>query len=308
MESRVSYALAGVFVLTLGAAAVAVLLWLAAGGPRHGFTRYLVVMHESVWALPPDAAVRYSGVKVGRVESIRLDPQDPQQVRILLDIYDGTPINTDTHATLQMQGITGIAFVSLSGGSVNARPLTRKPGQPYPVIPSEPSLMQRLDVILTEVGKSLNQVSQRLDFLLSESNMQHLSATLAHLDTISGTLATNSSRIGATLISFDATLKEIRHSAVQLPALIDNANRSIAGLPPLIARLNRSAHRFDLAASKVGAAAIAVQGALPRLNSTLRRLGDAADVYRRLGEQLQSNPSSLLLGAPTPQPGPGEHP
>ena len=306
MESRVNYALVGAFVLALSAAAIAVLLWLAAGGPRHSYTRYLVLMSESVWALPPDAAVRLNGVKVGHVTDISLDPKNPQEVRIALDIIDGTPIKTDTRATLQMQGITGLAFISLTGGSENAPPLTRKAGEPYPVIPSSPSLLQRLDVILTEVGGSLTTVSKRLGILLSDRNMEHLSSTISNLDTLSGTLAANSGRIGDSLTQFDATLHEIRGSASKLPGLIDNVNRSVSKLPTLIDNLNHSTQRFDGAADKVGAAAIAIQQALPQVDSALQQLGDTADTYRRLGERLQHDPSALLYGPMPAKPGPGE--
>jgi phospholipid/cholesterol/gamma-HCH transport system substrate-binding protein len=306
MESRVNYALVGVFVLALSAVAIAVLLWLAAGGPRHSYTRYLVLMSESVWALPPDAAVRYNGVKVGHVTAISLDPQNPQEVRIVLDIIDGTPIKTDTHATLQMQGITGIAFISLTGGSKGAPQLTRKPGEPYPVIPSAPSLLQRLDVILTEVGGSLTTVSKRLGILLSDRNMEHLSSTITNLDTLSGRLAANSSRIGDTLTQFDATLRDIHRSTSKLPGLIDNMNHSVSKLPTLVDKLDHSTQRFNSAADKVGSAALSVQRAVPQVDSALQQLGEAANTYRRLGEQLQRDPSALLYG-PTPRkPGPGE--
>jgi phospholipid/cholesterol/gamma-HCH transport system substrate-binding protein len=306
MESRVNYALVGAFVLALSAAAIAVLLWLAAGGPRHSYTRYLLLMNESVWALPPDAAVRLNGVKVGHVTDISLDPNNPQEVRIVLDIIDGTPIKTDTRATLQMQGITGLAFISLTGGSENAPPLTRKAGEPYPVIPNTPSLMQRLDVILTEVGGSLTTVSKRLGILLNDRNMEHLSSTISNLDTLSGRLAANSGRLGNTLTQFDATLRDIRSSTSKLPGLIDNMNRSVSKLPTLIDKLDHSTQRFNSAADKVGAAAIAVQQALPQVDSALQQLGDTADTYRRLGEQLQHDPSALLYGPTPAKPGPGE--
>lgn len=299
MESRVNYALVGIFVLILGTAMIAIALWLIAGGPRYSYTRYLVLMHESVSALSPNAPVRYNGVKVGYVAGIRLDKHDPQVVRILLDIVDGTPIKVDTRATLQMQGITGIAFIGLSGGAPPSPPLTKTPGEPYPVIPSTPSLLRRLSVILTQVGGSLTMVSKRLGVLLSEQNMKHFSSTMANLDALSGTLVANRSRI-------DATLRNLDTASAKLPGLLDELNRSSAQLPTLIDHLNQSSKRFNKAADALGSASNTVQRSMPQINRAMQKIGNTAATYGRLGQQLQRDPSALLYG-PTPvKPGPGE--
>jgi phospholipid/cholesterol/gamma-HCH transport system substrate-binding protein len=76
---------------------------------------YLAVEEESVAGLNPSAPVKYSGVEIGKVRSITLDPQDPQRVDLLLAIAQGAPIKQDTVAVLKAQGLTGIAYVDLSG-------------------------------------------------------------------------------------------------------------------------------------------------------------------------------------------------
>ena len=54
---------------------------------------------------------------VGSVQEIGLDPEDPQRVRLVLAIERGVPIKQDTVAVLTLQGLTGIAFLDLEGGS-----------------------------------------------------------------------------------------------------------------------------------------------------------------------------------------------
>jgi len=123
METKVNTALVGAFVLALGAALVAGVLWLAAGG---GFqekpTLYLALVGESVSGLNVNAPVKYRGVDVGRVRAIRLDPENPEQVRLLFAIDRGTPIKEDTEAVLKTQGLTGIAYVELDGGTLALPP------------------------------------------------------------------------------------------------------------------------------------------------------------------------------------------
>jgi len=60
---------------------------------------------------------------VGKVQNIKLDPENPQQVQLLFAIEHGTPIKQDTLAVLKSQGLTGIAYVELSGGAPSAPPL-----------------------------------------------------------------------------------------------------------------------------------------------------------------------------------------
>ncbi|AOU97477.1 hypothetical protein BI364_05365 [Acidihalobacter yilgarnensis] len=286
MESRTNYALVGAFVLMLGTGLIAALLWFAAGGPgRHDYEHYLVYTTESVWALPQDAAVRYHGVRVGHVSQIGLDPTNPSRVRLLLDIEHGTPIKADTRATLQLQGITGSAFVSLTGGATSSPPLQRKGQAPYPVIKTSPSLMQRLDVIVNQVGKSVTQSSERLAQLLSDRNIAHVSHALANLDALSANLAGHAGRMDDAIAQFDALMRQTRASTAQLPALM---------------------HHLDQLTAEVSHSARAIQRTLPQTDQALRQFTATVRSYRQLSNQLQQDPSALLYGPTPPTPGPGE--
>lgn len=306
MDSRINYALIGAFVLILGAAGIAILLWLAGGGPKPAHEHYLIYTKESVAGLNPGAPVLYHGVRVGRVASIELEPNDPQKVRILLDIKKGTPIREDVRATIKSQGITGISYIGLSGGSPNAPPLIAKAGQPYPVIPFKPSLFAQLSDIATQTGSSLEQASQRINEVLSAQNIRHLNATLANLDTLSGSLAAESGRIDDAIRQLDDTLKQLHQSSLMLPSILGNLNRGLKPLPNAIANFNQSTQIFNQAANNVSLAAIGIQKTVPQLDRTLRQLDSTAAAYRRLGQELQRNPNALIFGAPKRRPGPGE--
>ena len=151
MEPKVNYTLVGLFVALLGTALLAGVVWLSRTDYRGVYDRYYTYMTESVSGLSADSAVKYRGVDVGRVKEITLNPENPEEVRIALDLVRGTPVKVDTVAVLETQGLTGISTVNLTGGSRDAPPLAAKPGEKFLVIQSRPSFFFRLDLALSRV-------------------------------------------------------------------------------------------------------------------------------------------------------------
>jgi phospholipid/cholesterol/gamma-HCH transport system substrate-binding protein len=139
MEPKVNYILVGSFVAFLGAAVLVGILWLGKTDYRGSYDRYEAYMRESVAGLSVDSTVKYRGVDVGRVKTIVLNPNNPEEVLLTLDIMRGTPIKIDTIAVLETQGLTGLATVNLTGGSRDAPSLQAQDGQAYPVIKTGPS-------------------------------------------------------------------------------------------------------------------------------------------------------------------------
>lgn len=278
MESKVNFAVVGVFVLILGALLVGGILWLSSSKSYgKAYDTYLVYMNESVSGLSLDAPVRYRGVEVGNVRRIELAPGNAEQVRLTLDIERGTPVKQDTVAVLRMQGLTGIAHVELSGESRDSPPLKAAPGEEYPVIRTGPSLMLRLDSAVTVLLANLNRSSESVNALLDEKNRAALRNTLANLERLSGTLAN-------------------------------------AGLPQLVKRIQRSADAFDRMAGEAAHAgsstARAVESvraeALPEARQAIAELRELTASLRRFSEALERNPGMLLQGRPAVPPGPGE--
>ena len=188
MNAKVNYILLGLFVLLLGTAMIGAILWLGSGGPRKNYDRYLVYMTESVSGLSKDAAVKYQGVDIGRVRDISLNPKNPKQVRLLLEIERGTPIKEDTVAILETQGLTGLATVNLTGGERGSKDLTKQEGEEYPVIKSKPSLLGRLDKSLSQLIENLTESSTRFNTLLKDENQAAFSKSLKNLEILTSNL------------------------------------------------------------------------------------------------------------------------
>ena len=160
MESDVKYTLVGLFVIVLGATTLAVVAWLTSATDQRAYDLYRLYSIESVAGLNLNASVTYKGVAVGQVVSIRLDQQFPDWVELILRIERGTPIRKETTATLVAQGITGLAYVELSGGG-ESEPLRPTEEDPMPVIKSSPSLV-------AQVTSALQDFTVKLDRLRSK--------------------------------------------------------------------------------------------------------------------------------------------
>lgn len=290
MEEKVNFALVGVFVLVLSAGLIGGVLWLSSSKSyRASYEIYQSYTKESVAGLNLNAPVRYRGVEVGRVRKIELAPNNVEQVLLTLAIEHGTPVKADTLAVLKTQGLTGLVFVELTGGSRDSPPLLAQGNDGYPVIKSGPSLMVRLDTAITSLLTNLNRSSESLNALMDEGNRHAIKHALADLESSLGNAART----------------------------MENTARLSGDLPQLAQRMQRSADAFDHMTKELAHAATSASGTLdgaqqftsttlPELHQLVLELRVLTGSLRRLSGELEQNPSSLLYGKPAAKRGPGE--
>lgn len=301
METKVNYALVGAFVLILSLAIVAGVLWVSAGGTkRKDYDTYLAYSNESVSGLNRQAPVKYKGVVVGAVQEIGLDPDDPQKVRLVLAIERGVPIKQDTVAVLSVQGLTGIAFLDLEGGSKESPLLApTRPGD-YPVIATRPSLFRRLDTQATALVADLSRAAQNVNQLFDDETRTALQRTARDLDTVMHAIAGRSKAIDAALADAARTM--------------ENSARASAQLTELTRQVGHSADAVARAAETLRATASDATGGvqqfradtLPALHRLLADARAATASLDRLAQQIERSPNALLVGREPMPPGPGE--
>jgi len=290
MEEKVNFALVGVFVLVLSAGLIGGVLWLSSGKSyRTSYDIYQTYTRDSVAGLNMNAPVRYRGVEVGRVRKIALAPNNVEQVQLTLAIERGTPVKVDTLAVLQTQGLTGLAFVELTGGSRDSPPLEVQNNDEYPVIKSGPSLMTRLDSAITSLLSNLNRSSENFNALMDGDNRRAVKHALADLESGLGNAART----------------------------MENTARLSDELPRLAKRIQRSADAFDQMASNLAHASASASGTLdsaqqftsetlPEVHQLVMEMRDLTNSLRRFSGELEQNPSALLYGKPAAKRGPGE--
>jgi phospholipid/cholesterol/gamma-HCH transport system substrate-binding protein len=304
----VNYALVGAFVLVLGAALIAGALWLASGGAfQKKYDLYLAIEEESVAGLNLNAPVKFNGVDVGKVRDIRIDPDNPERVILLFAIERGTPIKDDTVAILKTQGLTGIAYVELTGGTRDAAPLGAKPGSDYPVIQTKPSLSARLENVLTSVLAKLDSTSKNINAILSEENQASFKNALADIATVAHTIAARKETLDAGMANAARTFENSAGASARLGPVIDRVGRAADAIEKMGNEVATTSAGAGKTVSAVGNDVKRLTSeTLPELEGLLGELSVLSTSLRRLTEQTERNPSGLLFGRqPVPE-GPGE--
>ena len=305
-----NYAVVGAFVLILGAALIAGALWLASGGAfQKHYDLYRAIEDESVAGLNVNAPVKYNGVDVGKVTEIRLDADNPERVNLLLAIERGTPIKEDTVAVLNTQGLTGIAYVELSGGARDAPPLRATAGSDYPMIRTKPSLSARLENVLTTVLAKLDSTSDNVNALLSDENRAALTSALADIASVAHTIAARKDAIDAGITGAARTFENTSHATAQVGPVIDRIGRSAHAVEKMGNEVARTSASAGTAVDSVSADAKRFSAeTLPELGRLLGELSVLSTSLRRLTEQTERDPRGLLFGRSPVPAGPGESP
>jgi len=305
METRVAYAAVGVFVIALAATLIGMGLWLGADIETRRYTPYMFLTTESASGITPGTVVRYRGVAVGRVRQLYLD--NPEQVRILLDIEEGTPIKTDTHASIATQGVTGLAYIELTGGTLGAPDLRPGPdGQPA-LIPPSPSLLRRLDVAVSRNLENLDRIAVQLQDLLNEENRAAFSGLIQNLATLSETLAQDRERMSAVLANSERLTRAGAEAFERLPETIDQLETTMTDVRVAAAKFRETSQTLGEASLTTQQEIIELRRNIqPGLDALLRQIEATSGVVEDLARRLRRDPAQLLRGAMPQEPGPGE--
>ena len=320
MEPKVNYVLVGLFVALLGATVLAGILWLGKTDYRGVYDRYVAYMRESVAGLSVNSTVKYRGVDVGRVKDVALNPDNPEEVQLTLDIVRGTPIKTDTIAVLETQGLTGLATINLTGGSREAPPLQALEGQEYPVIRTGPSLFFRLDYaisrLLSEEGLThlladLDMAAKGAAEVLDEENRTALKQTIKDLSEVAQTIAANKSQIeqilNGAVRSADNLAKVTASLNEEVPVLLARINKSAAALGTLTEEFAQTSKAVGAVVKETGGELQRFsQQTLPETGLLVTELRQLASTLTRVARDLEREPNSLVFGRTALPRGPGE--
>ena len=169
IKNNQQYLIVGLFVVISTAILTIVWLWFSASNHR-SYNTYLTVFNEPINGITANSIIRYNGVEVGKIKSIKLDAKDPRNVFIYINVFKEIAISTDTFAVLKIQGITGLSYIDLQlpKESTNKKMLTPHNSEPYPQIPTHLSLLTSLTEQAQSIAKDVQEISTQIKILLNK--------------------------------------------------------------------------------------------------------------------------------------------
>lgn len=303
MEPRAHHVLIGLFtVITLGSALLFA-LWLGKSSVDRDYAWYEIGFNRAVSGLSEGNAVQYSGIEVGDVVRLRLDPRDPRQVRALIRVYSDVPIKQDTRASLALANITGTMNIQLSGGTPQSPRLQGNRADP-PLIQAEPSPLSSLLSNSEELFAQVDRLLTNANRLLSEENAESLTRTLGNLEVVSGALVDQREALGDAMARFgeageqlEAALQGFSRLGETADGLLDEEGRAtLESARRAMQSLEATTARLDgLTARHEGSLARGLQG-VGELDPAMRELHAALRALNRLVRRIEENPADALLG------------
>lgn len=309
METRAHHVLIGAFTIGVFLLALGFVLWMSKSSVDQRYNDYEIVFTEAVTGLSVGGLVQYNGIKVGEVSALKLAPDDPRKVVARVRLDASAPVRQDTRAKLGLQGVTGLAFIQLSGGAPDSPPLLPTQEHPLPVIPSEESALSKLLASGTDVVTSVNDVLLRVNQVLSDENIRRVSATLQHVDELSGALAGQRQDVAATLNQLAAATGELKHTLTTLGSIANSADTLLReDARSMLQTMQKTLASVDKLAASTGALVDTNRGAINQFASQdLRQIGPAIIELRETLRSLRQvsdkfgASDSLLLGRDQPK-------
>ena len=216
----------GVFLIVTTFIIIATLFYLVGASILEVRDEYYVILQGGSGGLEAGSQVRLNDIVVGRVESVRLDPDDPSIVRVTISLDHGTPVTVDTVATPEMANITGTKRLAMHGGTKNSVRL--KPGDEIKAVDSD------LTMITTKVVNISNQIETLLDNLNSltkTENVTNVSNVIAEVEGITKKvnmlLDDNHQNINSMITDAQQIVAQLHGSMDKVDHALDTIDRTV---------------------------------------------------------------------------------
>jgi phospholipid/cholesterol/gamma-HCH transport system substrate-binding protein len=306
METRSNHILVGGVVLALIVALLAFIIWLsqAAGDDNK---EYDIFFRQAVDGLAKGSAVSFSGVPVGQVASINLEPKTPEFVRVRISVREETPILQGTTATIEGVGFTGVSQIQLDGAARGAPPITQPGPYGVPVIPTKPGGFAALLNSAPELLNRVSTLTERLTELLSDRNQASIAGILDHVEEISQSLADRSPEIAATLAEARIAIRQAGAAAAEFERLAGTSNRLLNEQGrPLVTDLRHTIRAAEsslknvdamVADARPGVQALTKQ-TIPEIGQLVRDLRETSTNLREITGRVEREGATSLIGSP----------
>lgn len=298
MAKKASSFLVGIFVIVGVALFGGAIVWIGVTGYFQPGSTYVTYLDETVQGLQKDSVVKYRGVDVGRVEAIRIAP-DNKLVSIIMKINMRGDLAKTTVAQLSSAGITGIMYVDLDyrrPGSPDLSPKLTFPSE-YPVIPSKPSeyarIMSGINAIVTKLNSIdfqaiTDQIQATAGDIGGFFKKKELQSILSRVDQASANLQSLTAKANSAVdkIKVDKIIKETASTIAETKAAVIAAQGFVANLDN---KLN------DM---KLPETMTRTRSVIMEVQSVTENLRRTSETLEKFAERIYERPPDLLFGKP----------
>ena len=227
MDSRRDQLLVGVFVLAAVAVLVGTVLAVSGTFTKKGISHRAYFKFAS--GLAPAAPVRYGGLLAGRVEALRVDPQDSTRIEVEFTVGDDIPLKRDSLAKITSLSALGESYLEVTTGTKDA-----PPAPPGSIVDSKETIgISDLGDIVGGLAPTADQVLQNLNQRLTE-----MKVTIAQVNDALG--EENRGNIKESLGTLNAMLTDARP---KVSATLDNVQAATGKIQPVIASVQTAADK-----------------------------------------------------------------
>ncbi|MFB2553661.1 MlaD family protein [Ensifer soli] len=277
METKANYAIVGFFTVFVALAAFGFVYWMSQYGRGGEMARLVISIPGSANGLSVGSPVRFNGIPVGSVRSLAIDSNDPRYSVAETEVSANAPVLTSTKATLEIQGLTGAAYIELSGGNKGDENILRQaleseqPARLTADQSSVNSLLATADAILDRANQAIGD----LQGFVSDVR-QPLTQTIRNAERFSEALANNSEGIDRFLESVSALSGSINAAADKLDSTLASVDSLVKAVDP---------QKIELIVSNAEKVSSDVADATGSVSETLVSIRRTVDTYDAFGRK-----------------------
>ena len=272
METKANYAIVGFFTVLVMAAAFGFVYWMSQYGRSGEMAQLAIRIPGSANGLSIGSPVRFNGIPVGSVRSLAIDATDPRFSVAMTEVSTSAPVKHSTSAVLEVQGLTGAAYIELSGGGAadanilkeafeteTPAVLEAEQSSVTNILSTADKILKRADAAITDIQgfvadargpltKTINNAEQFSDSLAR--NGENIDEFLKSVGGLSETFRNLSGRLDSTLASVDQLIKAVDPKKVEdFVANVDKVSKDIAAasgdVKTTVEGFRKTAETFD---------------------------------------------------------------
>ncbi|MFS8051729.1 MlaD family protein [Rhizobium sp. BR 317] len=279
METKANYTIVGFFTLLVIAAAFGFVYWMAEYGRGGPMAELVVRIPGSANGLSVGSPVRFNGIQVGSVQGLSIDADDPNYSLAFTEVRADAPVYTSTKAILEIQGLTGAAYIELSGGRNGDENILKRSietGKRAVLLADQSSvtnLLATADKILNRANDTIGDVQG----FISDSRGP-LTDTVRNAQKFSKALADNSDNIDKFLASVGQLSDTIKSVSPRVESTLDAIEKLVRAVDAN--KINDVVNNADKITANVADATTDLKGTIASFKKT-------ADTYTTFGENAQ---------------------